>query len=176
MERVNTQKKWLYEKYVSYFFIYSFLGWIIEVTLFLFQTKDFVNRGFLHLPILPIYGFGAVLISLVYKDDDYHWFGIALVGGLIASGIELITSYFLEYVFKISLWDYGNLKWNFQGRISLLSSIMFMFGAVLIIKFLNPFIERKLRRFKYSLKLEILLGILSLVTLVDFVLSVMNRI
>ena len=49
MERVNTQNKWLYEKYVSYFFIYGFIGWIIEVILFLFQTKEFVNRGFFFL-------------------------------------------------------------------------------------------------------------------------------
>lgn len=176
MERVNTQKKWLLEKYVSYFFIYSFFGWVIEVILFLFQTKDFVNRGFLHFPILPIYGFGAVLISMIYKDDDHHWFGIALIGGLIASGIELITSYLLDFIFNISLWDYGTLKWNFQGRISLLSSILFMVGAVLIIKFLNPVIERKLRRYKYSLKLEIVLSIMCLITFVDCVISVINKI
>ena len=142
MKQMIKQKRWLIEKYVSYFFIYSFIGWVIEVILFLFQTKEFVNRGFLHLPLLPIYGFGAVLISMVYKDDDYHWFGIALVGGLIASGIELITSYLLDFIFNIKLWDYGALRWNFQGRISLLSSILFMLGSVLIVKILNPVIER----------------------------------
>ena len=78
MERVNKQRKWLLEKYVSYFFIYSFIGWVIEVIVMLFETKEFVNRGFLHLPLLPIYGFGAVLISVIYNDDDHHWFVIAL--------------------------------------------------------------------------------------------------
>ena len=175
MKQNVKQKRWLIEKYVSYFFIYGFIGWIIEVILFLFQTKEFVNRGFLHLPILPIYGFGAVLISMIYKDDDHHWFGIALVGGLIASGIELLTSYLLEYMFKISLWDYGKLKWNFQGRISLLSSVLFMVGAVLIVKIINPVVERKLRRLKYNIKLEIMLVILSLAIFTDSIFSIIKR-
>ena len=150
MERVNKQRKWLLEKYVSYFFIYSFIGWVIEVIVLLFETKQFVNRGFLHLPFLPIYGFGAVLISLIYKDDDHHWFVIGLVGGIIASGVELITSYLLEFIFNTSLWDYSAMKWNFQGRISLLSSLFFVIGAILIVKVINPVVERKLRRFKYN--------------------------
>jgi len=176
MKQTIKQKRWLIEKYVSYFFVYSFIGWVIEVILFLFQTKEFINRGFLNLPLLPIYGFGAVLISLIYKDDDHHWFMIALVGGIVASGIELITSYLLEYVFKISLWDYSAMKYNFQGRISLLSSVLFMLGSVLIIKIINPVVERKLRRMKYNIKLEILLIILSIATLIDFVISIVDKI
>ena len=176
MERINKRKRWLLEKYVSYFFIYSFIGWIIEVTLFLFETKEFVNRGFLNLPILPIYGFGAVLISLVYKDDDHHWFMIALIGGLLASSLELITSYALESVFNTRLWDYSAIKFNFQGRISLLSTILFMFGAVLIVKVINPVIEKKLRRLKYNVRLEVVLIVLSILTLVDCITSIIERI
>ena len=44
MEKVSKQQ-WLLEKYVSYFFIYSFIGWVIEVIVLLFETKQFVNRG-----------------------------------------------------------------------------------------------------------------------------------
>ena len=127
------------------------------------------------MPILPIYGFGAVLISLIYKDDDHHWFMVALVGGLVASGIELITSYLLESFFNTRLWDYSAIKFNFQGRISLLSTLLFMFGSVLIVKIINPVVERKLRRFKYNIKLEIVLIILSLITFGDCVISIINR-
>lgn len=176
MKQMIKQKQWLIEKYVSYFFIYSFIGWVIEVILVLFETKEFVNRGFLNIPLLPIYGFGAVLISLIYKDDDHHWFMIALVGGVVASGIELLTSYLLEYIFKISLWDYSSIKYNFQGRISLLTSVLFMIGSVLIVKIINPVVERKLRRFKYNIKLNVLLVTLSLITISDFIISVISKI
>ena len=116
-----------------------------------------------------------MLISLIYKDDDHHWFMIALVGGFVASGIELITSYLLEYIFKISLWDYSSIKYNFQGRVSLLTSVLFMIGAVLIVKIINPVVERKLRRFKYNIKLNVLLITLSLITISDFIISAISK-
>ena len=72
METNNRNYEWLLEKYVSYFFIYSFIGWILEVIVVLFLEKRLVNRGFLMMPILPIYGFGAVLISIIFKNENYY--------------------------------------------------------------------------------------------------------
>ena len=38
----------------------SFLGWIYEVSVGIFETHvGYVNRGFLFGPYLPIYGFGG---------------------------------------------------------------------------------------------------------------------
>lgn len=176
MERINKQGKWLLEKYVSYFFIYSFIGWVIEVIITLFETKELVNRGFLTLPILPIYGFGSVIISIIFKDDDYHWFNVALVGGLIATTVELGTSLFLEKTLNIELWNYTGMKYNFQGRISLLTTSFFMVASILIIKIINPVVERKLRRVKYNMKYEIILGILCVVTFIDFIRSLQGYI
>ena len=175
MER-NNKQKWVLEKYVSYFFIYSFIGWIFEVIITLFQTMEFENRGYLVLPFLPVYGFGAILISLVFKNDDYQWFHVAIVGGIIATALEFVTSYGLEKMLNITLWDYGAMQYNIQGRISLLTSVFFMFGAVLIVKVLNPIFERKLRRYKYSKKIEIVLGVLCLLTFIDFIYSTIQYI
>ena len=47
------------------FFAYSLLGWCIEITLKYFQYHRFINRGFFTGPILPIYGSGAALITLI---------------------------------------------------------------------------------------------------------------
>ena len=37
------------------FIMYSFLGWLMEVTLTFIRSKKFVNRGFLIGPYCPIY-------------------------------------------------------------------------------------------------------------------------
>ena len=47
------------------FFIYSFAGWCMEVILKYRQYHRFINRGFLTGPVCPIYGCGAVLITVV---------------------------------------------------------------------------------------------------------------
>ena len=43
------------------FFLYCVLGWCFETTVVSVKQRHFVNRGFLRGPMLPIYGFGAVL-------------------------------------------------------------------------------------------------------------------
>ena len=50
------------QKIVVYFFIYSFMGWLLEVTYAMFVERHFVNRGFLYGPLCPIYGFGALIL------------------------------------------------------------------------------------------------------------------
>ena len=51
-------------KYLYYFFIYSFLGWCLEVCYAALNTGKFINRGFLNGPYCPIYGVGVVIIIL----------------------------------------------------------------------------------------------------------------
>ena len=58
--------------WLTFFYIYCFLGWIIESSFVSFQKRRLVNRGFLRLPLLPLYGTGAVMmlwVSLPVKDN-----------------------------------------------------------------------------------------------------------
>ena len=64
--REKTSKDIIIE-YIIYFFIYAFLGWIMEVIYALFIHGHFVNRGFLFGPICPIYGFGAIILIMTTK-------------------------------------------------------------------------------------------------------------
>ena len=50
----------------------SFLGWIYEVLVGIFETHvGYVNRGYLFGPYLPIYGFGGLMvIALLTKVRD----------------------------------------------------------------------------------------------------------
>lgn len=49
------------------FFFYSFVGWCMEVVLKYIQLHRFVNRGFYTGPVYPIYGYGAILITLAIR-------------------------------------------------------------------------------------------------------------
>lgn len=41
-------------------------GWLWEALIFLIKEQRFVNRGFLYGPYLPVYGVGAVLLSVFF--------------------------------------------------------------------------------------------------------------
>lgn len=71
------------------FFIYSFLGWCVEVAFVAIVARKVENRGFLNGPVCPIYGCGmlGVLAALTpYRDN----FILLFIGGfIICTAVEL---------------------------------------------------------------------------------------
>lgn len=124
--------------YFLLFFIYSFLGWILEVSCKFISDKKFVNRGFLIGPYCPIYGFGAVLMTILlqkYLDDPLTLFIMIL---LVCSFLEYLTSYFMEKIFKTRWWDYSNKRFNINGRICLETMVPFGLFGLFIMYITNP--------------------------------------
>ncbi|MFR8507068.1 MAG: putative ABC transporter permease [Peptoniphilus sp.] len=54
--------------YIIYFFIYAFIGWVVEVSYHAVTKGKFINRGFLAGPYCPIYGFGAIAVIYLLTD------------------------------------------------------------------------------------------------------------
>ena len=124
------------------FYVYCFLGWIVESTIVSVRTKKLVNRGFLRLPMLPIYGSGAVMmlfVSLPIKDKPI---AIYFAGMIAATVLEYITAVLMENIFKIKYWDYTEDKFNFQGRICLESSLFWGVLSVVLTLFIHKPIEK----------------------------------
>lgn len=121
-------------EYITYFFIYSFLGWLIETIYAMFVHGYFVKRGFLFGPICPIYGFGAVLLLMVTKKIYKKTFLKFLIATIAFTLFEYMVSFILEMVFGLRWWDYSNDFLNIQGRVSLLYSI---FWGVIRISFIR---------------------------------------
>lgn len=119
------------------FMIYSFGGWAMEVIISLFNHKKFINRGFLVGPICPIYGTGAVLLSVLIKPDESPLvvFCVAMVGGAI---LEYSASYLMEKMFRVRWWDYSEKAFNVNGRICFSSVLSFGLGGILILKVITP--------------------------------------
>lgn len=134
------------QKVIVYFFIYAFMGWLLEVIYAMFLKHHFVNRGFLYGPICPIYGFGALILigSLrKVKGNRILKFIIAVVA---FSLFEYIVSYVLEVLFNQRWWDYSNDILNLQGRISLLYSLVWGVLGILFTEKLHPFVRKKVEK------------------------------
>lgn len=152
------------------FIIYSIIGWIIEVLNFLITDKKFVDRGFLIGPYCPIYGCGAVLMTLCLKRYVNDPAVLFLVAVFICSVLEYFTSLFMELIFKTRWWDYSNKKFNINGRICLETMIPFGLLGCLMMYVLNPFLLKILNLIPNNI-LNILSIFIAIIFIVDNVIS-----
>ena len=144
MVRKTTKEKII--DYIAYFFIYSFLGWIIETIYAFIIHGTFVKRGFLFGPICPIYGFGAVILLLVTKKMYGKPFQKFLIATVLFTVFEYLVSLIFEEIFGLRWWDYSNDFLNIQGRVSLLYSIFWGIIGVILLEKLHPYIQDKIQK------------------------------
>ena len=123
------------------FFVFSCMGWIMEVILKFIQYKRFINRGFLIGPYCPIYGWGVVLVTVVVgelvkgKTSLLYTF---VIGFFICGALEYFTSWYMEKRFHARWWDYSQKPLNINGRVWLGNLILFGIGSVIIIWLIDP--------------------------------------
>ena len=148
-------------QWLTFFYIYCFFGWIFESTYVSLKQRQFVNRGFLRLPMLPLYGTGAVMMlwfSLPVRDSLVL---VYLSGVVAATALEYVTGYVMERLFKIKYWDYSDQHFQIHGYICLTSSIAWGFLTI----FLTEIIHKPVADFVLDMNPGIEAAILSVVTI-----------
>ena len=166
--------------YVAYFFIYSFLGWIIETIYALIIHGEFIKRGFLFGPLCPIYGFGAIILLLTTKKMYgkpfakfliatvlftvfeyfvsliFEMYGKPFAKFLIATVLFTVFEYFVslifEEIFGLRWWDYSNDFLNIQGRVSLMYTIFWGLIGLILLEKLHPAIETVIQKIEVKIK------------------------
>ncbi len=156
--------------YILIFFVCAFIGWLWEVTLYLFMTGNFVNRGVLHGPWLPIYGFGGLGIVLLLRRFKKHPLIIFFAAVIGCGTLEYFTGWYLETFKHLKWWDYSSNFLNLHGRICIGSVTAFGLCGLTIIYVLYPILIKNFDRIKLRPK-KILCFALVLCFLADFVYS-----
>ena len=160
----------MFYTYSILFFIYSFLGWLMEVILSLITEHRFVNRGFLLGPCCPIYGSGSLLLFILLKDYTDNFIVLFILTMFICSLLEYTTSYIMEKIFKLRWWDYTNMKYNLNGRICLETMTPFSILGAIAIKYVTPYLIKFINNF--SLKIILIISIfLITIFIVDIIIS-----
>jgi|GEM_PF-773228 uncharacterized membrane protein len=134
---------------VLMFFMYAFLGWLLEVTFYFFKHHRFVNRGVIIGPFVPIYGLSALTLHvLVYRvfDTNVEAFSILqtmivfVLIGFVTAALELIGGSLLYRFFNARWWDYSSERFNYKGFVSLKYSLIWGgMGTLLFSFFHTPF-------------------------------------
>lgn len=155
---------------IALFFIFAFIGWSWEVMLHIVKDGVFVNRGVLHGPWLPIYGFGGffILICLyrLRKNPAAHMLATIVLCGIV----EYSTSWFLETTKGTLWWDYTGYFLNINGRICAEGLLVFALGGTAIVYALAPIIDNQIRKANQKILIPICLILLTIFS-IDFVYS-----
>ena len=124
------------------FFFFSILGYAWEVGIHLVIDGQFVNRGVLHGPWLPIYGAGGTLITLLlYRFRRKPWLEF-LMAVLVSGIVEYSTSWYLEMTHNgMKWWDYTNYFLNFNGRVCAEGLIVFGLGGIAVVYLIAPILD-----------------------------------
>ena len=122
------------------FVVCCVLGLIIEVLFHFALYHEYQDRaGLLFGPFSPIYGFGALLMTIALNrfHDKPVWI-VFLVSAVIGGAFEYFTSWIMEFSFGIRAWDYSGTFLSIDGRTNFVFMCMWGVLGVAWIKLLLP--------------------------------------
>lgn len=147
-------------QWLLFFYVYCFLGWIIESTIVSFSEKKIVNRGYNKGPLLPIYGFGAIAVLFVTLPIKSNIFLIYLFGMVSATILEYFTGWLMETTLKMKYWDYNKDNFNLNGRICLRSSLFWGVLSLVLTLLIHSPIEELILKIYNIYPLTIMISVL----------------
>ncbi len=136
------------------FFIGCFLGVVIEM-IFCFVTRGGLiqsRSGLLYGPFNPVYGFGAVVLSITLiplaGKRDLLVFLVSMVEG---SAFEYLCSFVQQQLFGTISWDYSHIPFNIGGRTCLLYGFFWGILGLLWVKDIFPKLSLMIERIPRAL-------------------------
>lgn len=157
------------------FFIYSFLGWCVEVAFVAVTTGKVTNRGFLNGPVCPIYGCGMIGVLLALLPVEKNVWLLFLGGMVICSAVELFGGWILDKIFHMRWWDYSNEKFNIGGYVCLAFSFMWGMAVVFAVKFVHHPIMAVVKKIPFQIQV-IIVVVCGVVFVVDMIVTLKNLI
>ncbi len=126
---------------------FAFLGWLYETVYLSLANGRFLDRGFLTLPLCPIYGCCLVALYCLlgtpnrpqgilknFRHPLARYAMYCLFAGLIPTVVELVVGAFFHQLFDVRLWTYETHPLNFYGYICLPISLFWAFAITAVMR------------------------------------------
>lgn len=119
-----------------YFWIYSFLGWLVELAFAAAaRSEEKRRRCLLLLPLCPVYGLGMLAVLAL---PPMGWPGLMILGGLAATAVEYVYHWVGERFLGVRFWDYARVPGNLRGRVCLPFTLAWGVLAALTVWYVHP--------------------------------------
>lgn len=120
------------------FFIYGFIGWIIENIFSYYIHGHFQKDGFLKGPFKPMYAIAMAWILELYSVLPNIMF-LIIISFIIPTSVEYITGFLMRRFFYKDYWDYSKEKYNYEGIICLRFSLIWVLLSIIAVKIIHPY-------------------------------------
>ena len=150
----------IYEQILNLFLVYSRTGQIVWE----------LRQGVIYGPFNVIYGFGAVIMISLLADKKHKWYETLFYGMILGGGVEYLIGFLQETFTHTSSWDYSHKLLNIKGIITLEYIILWGFLALLLIKFVYPFLSKWIEKIPYNLGM-ILIRLLLIFMIFNMIIS-----
>ena len=138
--------------YINWFFAFAVFGYFFETTVQLFRGSNW-SSGILYGPITPIYGWGIIIIILVFKlvkkFNLKKWLEVIVLFIFLIITItilEQLGGMLIESLFDIVYWNYERYRFNWGPyvalEISLVWGILSLFVGYFIVPKVSPLIKK----------------------------------
>ena len=124
---------------LSYFFLYSFLGWCLEVAVMSVRRRRFIDPGMLSGPICPSYGITMVLILVFLRSLRGNYLVQFIACMVFANVVEIVSTRIAERTTGRRMWDAE--KREMLGSLpGAVYSLVWGLGAMVVLEFLQPLV------------------------------------
>ncbi len=120
------------------FFIYGFIGWIIENIFSYYIHGHFQKDGFLKGPFKPMYAIAMAWILELYNVLPNIMF-LIIISFIIPTSVEYITGFLMRRFFHKDYWNYSKEKYNYEGIICLRFSLIWVLLSIISVKIIHPY-------------------------------------
>jgi len=126
---------------IAYFFVYGFLGWIIDSGYRSLECKKWTRGGFSFLPFTPSYGLAAVILIFATPyvlplPHGVQW----LILGVVFAAYEYACGHLSVLVMKRRLWDYTGHFLNLHGHTDFLHALYWATLAYAVLHWFHPWL------------------------------------
>lgn len=124
------------------FFLYGFIGWIIENVFSYFTKGHFQEDGFLWGPFKPMYAIAMTILIFFTEVVKVNNFILIPLCFIVPTIVEYVTGYIIRRYFHKDYWDYSNLNYNYQGLVCLSFSTAWSLLTFIGVRYFQPYIVK----------------------------------
>lgn len=162
--------------YINNFFLFSILGHILESIIY-FVLDNNGYSGIMYGPWTPVYGFGIIIIILIYKfikktklKNIIKILLVFLTSMILLTLIEYIGGIGIEYFFHKEMWSYENMKFNIGKYIALEISLIWGLCSIIYIYLIKPITDKIIKRISNYITICILVFFI-----IDLIVTIINK-